>query len=62
MTLTILPFTDELTLDAFDAAGIRNTPRLGAKALFHHPNEPMLHFPFVRSVQIHPLGCKYAAR
>jgi hypothetical protein len=45
--LTILP-----------SAGTRNTPQLGAKA---YPMEPMLHFHFVRSVQIHPLGRKYAA-
>ena len=56
MILTILPFT------AFDAAGARNTPQFGVKALFHHAIEPMLHFEFVRSVQIHPLGHKYAAR
>ena len=55
MILIILPFT------AFDAAGARNAPQLGVKALFHHAIEPMLHFHFVRSVQIHPLGRKYAA-
>jgi hypothetical protein len=52
--LTILPFT------AFDAAGARKAPQRGIKALFHHPTEPMLHFHFVHSVQIHPLGRKYA--
>jgi len=57
--LTILPTTDKVMFDAFDA---RNTPQLGVKAPFHHPKEPMLHFPFVRSVQIHPVGRKYAAR
>ena len=61
MTLTILPFTDELTLDAFDAAGTRNAPQFGVKALFHHATKPMLHFRVVPSVQIHPLGRKYAA-
>ena len=55
MILTILPFT------ALDAAGARSTPQFGFKALFHHPMEPMLHFHFVRSVQIHPMGRKYAA-
>jgi hypothetical protein len=54
--LTILPFT------AFDAAGVRDTPQVGAKALFRRPIEPMLHVDFVRSVQIHPMGHKYAAR
>ena len=61
MILTILPSAGKVTFDALDAADARNTPQLGAKAPFHHPNEPMLHFPFVRSVQIHPLGRKYAA-
>ena len=61
MILTILRFTDKVTFDAFDAAGARNTPQLGVKAPFHHPMEPMPHFHFVRSVQIHPLGRKYAA-
>ena len=56
MILTILPFT------AFDAAGARNTPQLGVKALFHRLKEPMLDFRFVRSVQFHPVGRKYAAR
>jgi hypothetical protein len=32
------------------------------KALFHRAIEPMLHFHFVHSLQIHPLGHKYAAR
>ena len=32
------------------------------KALFHHAIKPMLHFRVVPSVQIHPLGCIYAAR
>ena len=54
MILTILPFT------AFDAAGVRNTPQPCVKAPFHHAIEPVLHFHFVRSVQIHPLGRKYA--
>jgi hypothetical protein len=54
--LTILPFT------AFDAAGARNAPQLGVKALFHRAIEPMLHLHFGRSVQIHPLGRKYVAR
>jgi hypothetical protein len=60
--LRILPSAGKVMLDAFDAAGARNTPQLGVKGLFHHPMEPMLHFHFVRSVQIHPLGHKYAAR
>jgi hypothetical protein len=47
---------------AFDAAGARNTPQLGVKAIFHRPIEPMLHFHFVRSEQIYPVGRKYAAR
>jgi len=59
--LTILRFTDKVTLDAFDAAGARNAPQLGVKGLFRHPMEPMLDFRFVRSVQIHPVGRKYAA-
>ena len=62
MILTILRFTDKVTLGAFDAAGARNAPQPGVKAPFHHPMEPVLHFHFVRSVQIHPLGRKYAAR
>ena len=62
MILSILPSAGKVTFDAFDAAGVRNTPQPGVKALFHHPTEPMLHFHFVRSVQIHPLGRKYAAR
>lgn len=61
MILTILPTTDKVMFDAFDAVGARNTPQLGVKAPFHHPKEPMLHFPFVRSVQMHPVGHKYAA-
>ena len=56
MILTILPFT------ACDAAGTRNAPQFGVKALFHHATKPMLHFRVVPSVQIHPLGRKYAAR
>jgi hypothetical protein len=32
------------------------------KAIFHRPIEPMLHFHFVRSEQIYPVGRKYAAR
>jgi len=56
-----LSSTGKVTFDAFDAAGARNTPQLGVKALFHHAIEPMLHFRFVRSVQIHPMGRKYAA-
>jgi hypothetical protein len=60
--LTILRFTDKVAFDAFDTAGARNTPQPGVKALFHHPTEPMVHFHFVRSVQIQPLGHKYAAR
>ena len=62
MILTILPSTDKVTLDAFDAAGARNAPQLGVKALFHRAIEPMLHFRVVRSVQIHPVGHQYAAR
>ena len=61
MILTILRFTDKVTFDAFDAAGARNTPQPGAKALFRRPIEPMLHFHLVRFVQIRPLGRKYAA-
>jgi hypothetical protein len=60
--LRILSSTDKVTFDVFDAAGARNTPQFGVKALFHHLKEPMLHLRFVRSVQIHPLGRKYAAR
>jgi hypothetical protein len=59
--LTILRFTDKVTLDAFDAAGARNAPQPGVKAPFHHPIEPMLHFRFVRSEQIHPMGREHAA-
>ena len=62
MILTILRFTDKVAFDAFDAAGARNTPQPGVKALFHPATKPMLHFPFVRSVQIHPVGHQYAAR
>ena len=62
MILTILPTTDKVASDPFDAAGARNAPQLGVKALFHHAIEPMLHVDFVRSVQIRPLGRKYAAR
>ena len=62
MILTILRFTDKVAFDAFDAADARDTPQVGAKALFRRPIEPMLHVDFVRSVQIHPLGHKYAAR
>ena len=61
MILRILPSAGKVTFDAFDAAGARDTPQVGAKALFRHPIEPMLHFHFVRSVQIHPQGCKHAA-
>jgi hypothetical protein len=60
--LRILPSAGKVAFGAFDAASARNTPQLGGKALFHHAIEPMLHFHFVRSVQIHPLGRKYAAR
>ena len=56
MILSILPSA------AFDAAGARSTPPPGVKALFHPATKPMLHFPFVRSVQIHPVGHQYAAR
>jgi hypothetical protein len=59
--LTILPSAGKVTFDALDAAGARNTPQLGVKGLFRHPMEPMLDFRFVRSVQIHPVGRKYAA-
>jgi hypothetical protein len=57
--LTILRFTGKVT---FDAAGARNTPQLGVKALFRDPIEPMLHVHFVGSVQVCPLGRKHAAR
>jgi hypothetical protein len=30
------------------------------KALFHRAIEPMLHFRFVRSEQIHPMGREHA--
>jgi hypothetical protein len=53
--LTILPFAP------FDAAGVRNALQAGVKGLFRRPIEPMLHLRFVRSVQVHPLGRKYAA-
>ena len=62
MILTILPTTDKVAFDPFDAAGARNAPQLGVKALFRRPIEPMLQFRLVRSMQIHPLGRKYAAR
>jgi hypothetical protein len=52
--LTILRFTDKVTFDAFDGDGARNAPQPGVKAPFH--------FRSVRSVQIHPLGRKHAAR
>ena len=55
MILTILPFT------ALDAAGARNAPQLGVKAPSRHAIEPMLHFHFVHSLQIHPQGRKHAA-
>ena len=61
MILRDLSSTGKVTFDAFDAAGARNTPQPGVKAPFHHPKEAMLHFRFVRSVQIHPMGRKYAA-
>ena len=51
MILTLLP-----------SAGARDTPQVGVKAPFRHPKQAMLHFHFVRFVQIHPLGPKYAAR
>jgi hypothetical protein len=51
----------KVTFDAFAAAGGRDTPQVGAKALFRRPIEPTLPVDFVRSVQIHPLGRKYAA-
>jgi hypothetical protein len=54
MILRILPTTDKVAFDPFDAAGVRNAPQLGGKAPFH--------FRFVRSEQIHPVGRKYAAR
>jgi hypothetical protein len=59
--LTILSSAGKVTFDALDAAGARNTPQLGVKAPFHHPMGPILHFRFVRSVQVHPVGRKYAA-
>jgi hypothetical protein len=59
--LRILPSAGKVTIDAFDTAGARNAPQLGVKALFHHAIVPMLHVDFVRFVQIHPLGRKYAA-
>ena len=62
MILRILSSTDKVTFDVFDAAGARNTPQFGVKALFRDPIEPMLHVHFVRSVQVHPLGRKHAAR
>ena len=62
MILRDLSSTGKVTFDELDAAGARNTPQLCVKVLFRHPMEPMLHFHFVRSVQIHPLGRKYAAR
>jgi hypothetical protein len=57
--LTILPSAGKVTFDALDAAGARNAPQLCVKVPFQ---EPMLHFHFASSVQIHPLGRKYAAR
>ena len=61
MILTILSSTGGVKFGAFAAAGAGNPPQLCVKAPFHHPMEPMLHFHFVHSVQIHPLGRKYAA-
>ena len=60
MILRILSSAGKVMFDAFAAASARNPPQLGVKALFRHAIEPMLHFHFVRSVQIHPLGRKYA--
>ena len=62
MILSILPSTRKVKFDAFDAAAARNTPEFGVKGLFRCPVEPMPYFHFVRSVQTHPLGRKYAAR
>ena len=62
MILRILPSAGKVTFDAFDAAGVRNTPQPGVKATFRHPKQAMLHFHLVRFVQIRPLGHKYAAR
>ena len=62
MILTILSSTGEVKFGPFDAAGAGNPPQLCVKAPFRHPKEPLLHFHFVRSVQIHPVGRKYAAR
>ena len=61
MILASLLSTGKVAFDAFDTAGAHNAPQLGVKAPFHHPKEPIVHFRFVRSVQIHPLGSKYAA-
>jgi hypothetical protein len=62
MILASLLSTGKVAFEAFDTAGVRNTPQPGVKALFHHPTEPMLHFHCVHSVQIRSLGRKYAAR
>ena len=62
MILRILSSTGKVTFDAFDATGARNTPQRGVNGLFRRPIEPMPHFHFVHSLQIHPLGRKYAAR
>ena len=61
MILSILPSAGKVTFDTFDAAGARNTPQFGVKALFRHAMQPMRHFHLVRFVQIHSLGRKYAA-
>ena len=60
MILASLLSTGKVAFEAFDTAGVRNTPQPGVKTLFHHPIEPMLHFHFVRSEQIHPMGREHA--
>ena len=61
MILRILPSTGEVKFGAFDAAGARDTPQFCVMPLFRRPIEPMFPLRFVRSVQIHPMGRKYAA-
>ena len=62
MILRIPSSAGKVTFDAFAAAGVRHTPQPGVKAPFRHPKQAMLHVDFVRSVQIRPMGRKYAAR
>ena len=62
MILASLLSTGKVAFEAFDTAGAHNAMQLGVNAPFHHPKEAIVHFRFVHSLQIHPLGRKYAAR